>query len=139
MRRDWSFANLYSPLCRKPFAGELPMTEERKHALLLAATILAARKLAALESDRPSPGEARRGGDGDRPCEVHTGQDRREVAGRKIVPGTRFPLIGDHRGFTFCTWRNRESQRMKNDRASKKYNLRRLKSVRIFKRHSWSW
>jgi hypothetical protein len=31
------------------------MTEERKHALLLAATILAARKLAALESDRPSP------------------------------------------------------------------------------------
>ena len=32
-----------------------PMTEERKHALLLAAAILAARKLAALENDRPSP------------------------------------------------------------------------------------
>ncbi|HTP69735.1 MAG TPA: hypothetical protein VMJ35_12585 [Dongiaceae bacterium] len=31
------------------------MTEERKHALLLAATILSARKLAELESTRPSP------------------------------------------------------------------------------------
>jgi len=31
------------------------MTEERKHALRLAAIILAARKLAALENDRPSP------------------------------------------------------------------------------------
>lgn len=31
------------------------MTEERKYALLLAATILSARKLSALESDRPSP------------------------------------------------------------------------------------
>ena len=31
------------------------MTEERKHTILFAATILCARKLAALESDRPSP------------------------------------------------------------------------------------
>ena len=31
------------------------MTEERKHALLFAAALLCARKLAALESDRPSP------------------------------------------------------------------------------------
>ena len=31
------------------------MTEDRKIALLLAATLLAARKLNALDSDRPSP------------------------------------------------------------------------------------
>ncbi len=31
------------------------MTEERKHAILFAATLLCARKLAQLESDRPSP------------------------------------------------------------------------------------
>ena len=31
------------------------MTEERKYALLLAATILSARKLAELDSTRPSP------------------------------------------------------------------------------------
>jgi hypothetical protein len=31
------------------------MTEDRKFALLLAATLLAARKLNALDSDRPSP------------------------------------------------------------------------------------
>jgi hypothetical protein len=31
------------------------MTEERKHALLFAATLLCARKLAELDSDRPSP------------------------------------------------------------------------------------
>jgi hypothetical protein len=31
------------------------MTEERKHALLLAATILAARKLATLETTGPTP------------------------------------------------------------------------------------
>jgi hypothetical protein len=31
------------------------MTEERKYAILLAATILSARKLAELDSDKPSP------------------------------------------------------------------------------------
>jgi hypothetical protein len=31
------------------------MTEERKHALLFAAALFFARKLAALDSDRPSP------------------------------------------------------------------------------------
>ena len=31
------------------------MTEERKYAIFFAATILAARKLAAMDSDRPSP------------------------------------------------------------------------------------
>jgi hypothetical protein len=31
------------------------MTEERKYAILFAATLLCARKLASLESDKPSP------------------------------------------------------------------------------------
>ncbi len=31
------------------------MTEERKHAILFAATLLCARKLAELDSDKPSP------------------------------------------------------------------------------------
>lgn len=34
---------------------ESNMTEERRYAILFAATILCARKLASLESDRPSP------------------------------------------------------------------------------------
>lgn len=34
---------------------EIPMSEERKYAILFAATLLCARKLAALDSDRPSP------------------------------------------------------------------------------------
>ena len=34
---------------------ETPMTEERKYAILFAATLLCARKLIELDSDRPSP------------------------------------------------------------------------------------
>jgi hypothetical protein len=64
------------------------MTEERKHALLLVATILAARKLAALESDSPA-GEAGGGRDGDRSREVHTRQDREEVTGSEVEPSLR--------------------------------------------------
>lgn len=33
----------------------IPMTEERKFAILFAATLLCARKLAELDSDKPSP------------------------------------------------------------------------------------
>jgi hypothetical protein len=33
------------------------MTEERKHAILFTATILCARKLAELDSDKPSPAQ----------------------------------------------------------------------------------
>ena len=58
------------------------MTEERKHALLLAATILAARKLAALADDRPSPAKLAAVETAIRPGQVHTRQDRPEVAGR---------------------------------------------------------
>ncbi len=45
---------LVSHLCRKP-NPECLMTEERKFAILFAATLLSARKLSQLESDRPSP------------------------------------------------------------------------------------
>ena len=34
---------------------ETPMTEDRKYAILFAATLLCARKLMELDSDRPSP------------------------------------------------------------------------------------
>jgi hypothetical protein len=51
------------------------MTEERKHALLLAATILAARKLAALDSDRPSPAKL---------CAVETAIDQAKFILDKI-------------------------------------------------------
>jgi hypothetical protein len=36
-------------------SAEVPMTEERKYAILFAATLLCARKLAELDSDKPSP------------------------------------------------------------------------------------
>jgi hypothetical protein len=39
------------------------MTEERKYAILFAATLLCARKLIEMDSDRPSPGESRCGRD----------------------------------------------------------------------------
>jgi hypothetical protein len=35
--------------------AEFPMTEERKHAILFAATLLCARKLMDMESDKRSP------------------------------------------------------------------------------------
>ena len=37
------------------YLRETPMTEERKYAILFAATLLCARKLNELDSDRPSP------------------------------------------------------------------------------------
>lgn len=43
------------------------MTEERKYALLFASTILCARKLIALESDKPSPAKV---------CAVETAIDQ---------------------------------------------------------------
>lgn len=44
----------FLPLPAKSNAGS-PMTEERKYAILFAATLLCARKLIELDSDRPSP------------------------------------------------------------------------------------
>src|SRR5215469_941722 len=40
------------------YLRETPMTEERKYAILFAATLLCARKLNELDSDRPSPARA---------------------------------------------------------------------------------
>jgi hypothetical protein len=50
-----SWCNMaFLPLPAKSNSG-FPMTEERKYAILFAATVLSARKLAAMESDKPSP------------------------------------------------------------------------------------
>jgi len=40
------------------YLREIPMTEDRKYAILFAATLLCARKLIELDSDRPSPAKA---------------------------------------------------------------------------------
>jgi len=48
----------YFPASTRKFSAGFPMTEMRKMMLLLSETILAARKLAALDSDRPSPAKS---------------------------------------------------------------------------------
>jgi hypothetical protein len=51
--------NSFSILCRIIPNAEFPMTEERKFAILIAATILSARKLAELENpDKLTPNKA---------------------------------------------------------------------------------
>jgi hypothetical protein len=48
------------------------MTEERKFAILFAATILCARKLATLENDRPSPAKPAAVENAIKPSQLHT-------------------------------------------------------------------
>ena len=51
------------------------MTEERKYAILFAATLLCARKLMEIDSDRPSPAKAAAVENArNQPSGVHTGE-----------------------------------------------------------------
>ena len=55
------------------------MTEERKYAILFAATLLCARKLNELDSDKP--GEGGSGRERNQPGCIHSAVHRQEVAG----------------------------------------------------------
>ena len=52
---DLSIASLHPTSTRKSQCAGNPMTEERKYAILFAATLLCARKLMDMDSDRASP------------------------------------------------------------------------------------